>query len=88
MKVLPGDSVVDQGRDVGIAESRSGSTLAIRFPSHKNGREKRHRSEVCHLAELIFGAKNEGRPLQLRGASISLRGDSTQGHRILISTSE
>ena len=77
MKVLPGDSVVDHRRDVGIAESRSGTILTIRFPSHANAREKRHRSEVRHLAELIFEAKNEGRPLQLRGASISLRGDST-----------
>jgi hypothetical protein len=78
MRILPGDSIVDEMKDVGIVEGRSGSTLTVRYPCYNNVREKRQRLSVKHLAELILEQiQNEGRRLQLKLSSISLRGQST-----------
>jgi hypothetical protein len=76
MNILLGDSVVDQDRRIGIVENRSGSQLTIRYPGQGNIRERRHRSEVSPLAQLMYAARTTGKPLQI-GRAISLTGDST-----------
>ena len=76
MKIVVGDTVVDQNSQIGIVESRSGSQVTVRYPVRQNVRERKDRTEIQPLAELIYLARNTGKPLQI-GRAISLTGNST-----------
>ena len=75
MKITIGDTVVKDGREIGVAENRTGTLLTVRFPESGNRREQIHRNRTKPLAELIYQARLDGKRLGLR-SGISLAGDS------------
>jgi ATPase family associated with various cellular activities (AAA) len=81
MNIMIGDTIVTDEREIGIVENRAGRILTVRFPDHGNRRDQVHQSRANPLAELIYKARAEGKPLRLGSlrleTNISLVGEST-----------
>ncbi len=74
MNIMIGDTIVTDGREIGIVEGRAGSMLTVRFPENGNRRIPVPRSQTTPLAELVYRARVEEKRLGF--GNISLAGKS------------